>query len=403
MPIYSHSRLSTFEQCPYKYKLHYIDKVETDVEQSIEAFLGSRAHDTLEKLYKDLDYQKKNTLEELLTYLNEQWEKNWTESIVIVKEEYNQDNYLKMAEKYITDYYKRYEPFNQGKTISIEDRILIKLDNSGDYKLQGYIDRLTEVKDGYYQIHDYKTNSRLPLPQYIENDRQLALYSIGVKERYPDVKDVRLIWHFLKFDKEIDSTRTDDELEDLKKNTIKLIDTIENAEEYPANTSILCDWCEYKPVCKQWSHLYKIKEKPENEYLSDPGVKLVNKYAELKSKKKITVDEIDTELKKLEEAIIIFSEKENVEVVFGAQNKAKISINEKISFPSKNDKKRNELNSIIKEAGIWEEISELDVYALNRKIKEENWSEELIKKIKEFQSIEKSKRIYLSKIKGKEE
>lgn len=135
MPIYSHSKLSTFEQCPYKYKLHYIDKVETDVEQSIEAFLGSRAHDTLEKLYKDLDYQKKNTLEELLSYLNEQWKKNWTESIVIVKEEYNQENYRKMAEKYVTDYYKRYAPFNQGKTISIEDRILIKLDNSGDFKL----------------------------------------------------------------------------------------------------------------------------------------------------------------------------------------------------------------------------------------------------------------------------
>ncbi len=220
MPIYSHSKLSTFEQCPNKYKLHYIDKVETEAEQSIEAFLGSRAHETLEKLYRDLDYQKKNTLEELLIYLNSQWKKNWTKSIIIVKEEYNQDNYRKMAEKYITDYYKRYDPFTKGKTISIEDRILINLDESGDYKLQGFIDRLTETKDGYYEIHDYKTNSRLPLPQYIENDRQLALYSIGVKKRYPDVKDVRLIWHFLKFDKEIDSTRTDKELENLKKNTI---------------------------------------------------------------------------------------------------------------------------------------------------------------------------------------
>ncbi len=86
--------------------------------------------------------------------------------------------------------------------------------------------------------------------------------------------------------------------------------------------------------------------------------------------------------------------------MFGAQNKAKITINEKISFPSKNDKKRSELNTIIKEAGIWEEISELDVYALNRKIKEENWSKELIKKIKEYQQIEKSKRINLSKIKN---
>ena len=48
--IYSHSRLSTFEQCPYKYKLKYLDKIETDVPDTIETYLGSRVHETLEKL-----------------------------------------------------------------------------------------------------------------------------------------------------------------------------------------------------------------------------------------------------------------------------------------------------------------------------------------------------------------
>lgn len=49
MTVYSHSRLSCFEQCPQKFKLQYIDKVETEVEESVEAFLGSRTHETLEK------------------------------------------------------------------------------------------------------------------------------------------------------------------------------------------------------------------------------------------------------------------------------------------------------------------------------------------------------------------
>ena len=66
MTIYSHSRLSCFEQCPQKFKLHYIDKVKTEVEESVEAFMGSRVHDTLEKLYRDLQYQKMNSLEDLL-------------------------------------------------------------------------------------------------------------------------------------------------------------------------------------------------------------------------------------------------------------------------------------------------------------------------------------------------
>ena len=133
MTVYSHSRLSTFEQYPHKFKLHYIDKVKTEVEESVEAFMGVRVHETLEKLYSNLRYQKKNTLEELIGFLDDEWEKNWNEAIVIVKKQYNSDNYLSMARKFVTDYYKKYDPFDQTKTIAIEERILINPDESGDY------------------------------------------------------------------------------------------------------------------------------------------------------------------------------------------------------------------------------------------------------------------------------
>lgn len=398
MPIYSHSRLSTFEQCPQKYKLHYIDKVETEAEESIEAFLGSRVHETLEKLYRDLDYQKTNTLEDLLTYFNDQWTTNWTDHILIVKQDYTKENYKNMAEKYVTDYYHRYSPFTQGKTISIEDRILITLDDTKDYKLQGYIDRLTETHDGYYEIHDYKTNSRLPLPQYIENDRQLALYSIGVKERYPDVHDIRLIWHFLKFDKEIDSTRTDQELHALKTTTIALIDTIEHTETYPAHPSLLCDWCEYKPQCPQWSHLHKLHEKPANQYLTDTGVQLVNKYTDLKTQKKILTDELNTQLEKLEEALITYSKQEHADVIFGTKTKAKITTTEKTIFPLKNDTKRTELNTLIKQAGKWDDVSELDITKLTHKLDTNEWPPELSAQLHTYQKTKKIQRIYLSKL-----
>ncbi|MGZ3558640.1 MAG: PD-(D/E)XK nuclease family protein, partial [Thermodesulfobacteriota bacterium] len=43
MPVYSHSQLSTYETCPQKYKLSYIDKIEVETE-GIEAFMGSRVH-----------------------------------------------------------------------------------------------------------------------------------------------------------------------------------------------------------------------------------------------------------------------------------------------------------------------------------------------------------------------
>ena len=400
MKVFSHSRLSCYEQCPQKYKLKYVDRVETEVEQSVEAFLGSRVHETLEKLYRDLGYQKVNTLDELLDFFHSEWKKNWDDSIVIVKEEYGPENYIKMGEKFITDYYKKYQPFDQGKTISLEERILIKLDDSGDYKLQGFIDRVMESKEGYYEVHDYKTNSRLPLAEYLDNDRQLALYAIGIKERYPDVKDVRLVWHFLAFDKEIDSTRTDEELEELKRKTIELIDKIESDEKYPAKTSILCDWCEFKPICRQWSHLYVIKEKPENEYLNDPGVKLVDRYAELTQKKKQVTLDLYAELDKLEEALINFSEKEGVDVVFGSKNKVRVKETEQNKFPTKHSKERERLVQLLKDHGKWDEVVQLDTSALNKIIQAKQWDSELLDILTEYVKLEKSKRLYLSKIKN---
>jgi putative RecB family exonuclease len=399
MTVYSHSRLSCYEQCPQKFKLQYIDKLETEEEQTVEAFLGIRVHEALEKLYRDLAHQKINTLEELLTFFTSEWNTNWTDDIVIVKEEYSPENYLNMGRKYLTDYYQRYHPFRQGKTVALEELIRITLDPEGKYKLQGYIDRLTETGDGYYEIHDYKTNSRLPLADYIRSDRQLALYMIGVKNQYPDVKDVKLIWHFLKFDKEIDSTRTDTELSQLKKDTIQLIETIENDGRYEAHPGYLCDWCEYKSCCPQWSHLHLIKEKPANEYLKDSGVILVNRYAEVKTAQKLANLQWDAELEKLEEALSSFAEKEHVEVVFGSKNKVRVTDSEKYSFPSKNSKEREQLEKVLQKYGRLKDVSQLDTSALGKILQEKQWEPEVLDALHKYIEIERKKRFYLSKIK----
>jgi putative RecB family exonuclease len=392
--------MSCYEQCPQKFKFHYIDKIEVEEEATIEAFLGIRVHEALEKLYRDHQHQKENTLEELHAFLENEWNTNWNDDIIIVNDEYGPENYLKMARKYLSDYYKRYHPFTQGRTVALEELIRIPLDVDGDYKLQGFIDRLTETRDGYYEIHDYKTNSRLPLPEYLRSDRQLALYMIGVQNQYPDVNDVRLIWHFLKFDKEVDSTRTEKELAELKQSTIQLIDQIESDSEYKANPGGLCSWCEFKSICRQWSHLYKIKGKPENEYLADSGVKLVDRYVELKTKEKQVTLDLYAELEKLEEALIKFAEKEQVDCVFGSKNKVKITESERLCFPGKNSKEREQFEDIIKRMGVWAEVDQLDTNALGKLIQEKRCTKEFLDVVKRYVELEKKKRLYVSKMKN---
>jgi hypothetical protein len=53
---------------PLKYKLRYIDGIKRYDIEGVEAFLGSRVHETLEKLYDDMKLSKLNTLEEITAY-----------------------------------------------------------------------------------------------------------------------------------------------------------------------------------------------------------------------------------------------------------------------------------------------------------------------------------------------
>jgi len=389
MPTYSHSRLSTFEQCPLKYKFSYIDNIKV-AGQSVEAFMGSMVHETLEKLYEGVKMQKILPLKSLLAYYTDIWKKNWNENIIIVKKEYNEEDYKKLGEICIINYYNKYSPFDQDTTIATEKRVMIEID--GGYRLQGYIDRLS-FKDSVYEIHDYKTSSSLPLQEQVDSDRQLALYSIAVREGFKDAKKVKLIWHYLAFNKDVSSERTDKQLEELKKETAKTIDKIEATKEFNPVVSKLCDYCEFREMCPKWSHLAKLEDKDVKEFKKDEGVQLVDRFAKLKQQEA----EISTELDNLKDAIINYCKQFGITAVFGSDNKVSWAETEAIKIPRKGTEEREELVKVLKEIRKFSEVSELDTHALGKIIKEGAWDKESLNKIKKFVSFEKSERLHLGK------
>lgn len=252
MVIYSHSRLSTFEQCPFKFKLRYIDQIVPEVETSIEAHLGSAVHSTLEWIYTEKMQGKIHSIEEMIRYYSDVWEKTYADGTLIVKKQFSTKDYFNKGVKFLIDYYMKHHPFDDG-TIEIEKRIVVDLNGDGKYKIQGYIDRLVYNKEtGEYEIHDYKTANSLPTEDKIKTDRQLALYSIGVKEYFNHDKGVLLTWHYLAHNTKICSRRTEQEIQQLKKDIMNLIDKIESTNEFPPRKSVLCGWCEFKSMCPRF-------------------------------------------------------------------------------------------------------------------------------------------------------
>jgi putative RecB family exonuclease len=247
-PQYSHSKLSTFETCPLQYRFRYIDKIKVERE-GVEAFMGKRVHEVLEKLYSDLAGSKLNTLDELLAYYNDQWESKWHEKVEIVKKQFDWKHYHAIGTKAIEDYYEHYKPFDQGKVLRTEDQFFFKIDDAGEYTLTGYIDRVDRAENGTIEIHDYKTSSRLPPQDKVDSDRQLALYQMAIEDKWPDVEKVSLIWHFLVFDKKLVSERTEDQLDDVREEVLTRIREIEGIEDFEAHESGLCPWCDYEEMC----------------------------------------------------------------------------------------------------------------------------------------------------------
>lgn len=397
MPIYSHSQLSTYEQCPLKYRLNYRDKIKRDIE-GVEAFLGSRVHDTLKKCYDDARLTKANSLNDLFSYYDNIWQKNWHDSIVITKKDLTQEHYQALGKRMIETYYQRYTPFDSDMTIQTEMRLNFTLDDENKYRLTGYIDRLSRTTNGIYQIHDYKTSAHLPSQEDADNDRQLGLYQIGVRKKWPDINNIKLIWHYVAFDRELISSRSDEAISKLVLETTRLIDEIDSATDFPPKESGLCDWCEYPDLCPMRKHSYTVEALPMNEYLSEPGVVLVNKYAELKEK----ASEIEEELGKIKEAIFDYARREQVEMIKGSDRKVRVKFDEKLKFPGKNEAERQELEEAIKSSGKWMEVSQLDTTVITRIVESGLWDKELIDEVMKYGRIEETSSIYLSKLKDDE-
>lgn len=382
MPVYSHSRLATYENCPRQYKLRYLDRVELpDGGEGIEAFLGSRVHDVLEKLHKELILTKLNSVDDLLTHYDDEWNRNWHDNIVIVKKGFKKEHYHNAGIQAITSYYKRHYPFNQSQTLATEQLITFKIDG---YAIQGYIDRLSSRAKGVYEIHDYKTSGTLPAQAKFDEDRQLALYQIGIKENIRDAKDIRLIWHYLLFDKEFTSERTEAQIKDLKKQVVSLIKTIEKDTRFEPTESNLCDWCEYPEHCPAKRHEIRVQDLPPNKYLKEKGVSLVNKYASIKSQIKALRDQesvLQEELDLLVEAVVAYSKKEGITNITGSNSILKVIEQTILGFPKSGEDGREELEKAIKKAGIWEEVSGLNLARLCKLLENEGLNARVRKKL----------------------
>ena len=215
--VYSHSRLSSFESCPKKFHYRYVLKLPVETE-SIEAFAGKRVHEVLERLYKAAQQSRVPLARARAARASASCGTEHFDAakVRIARAENGPELYRENGERCLTNYYRRHYPFDADETLGLEQRVTFSLDASGAYRLQGVIDRVVRARDEAIEIHDFKTGQRVPSQKDLDRDRQLALYQIGVAEKYGADQPIRLVWHYLLRDQVRTSTRTPEALDELR-------------------------------------------------------------------------------------------------------------------------------------------------------------------------------------------
>lgn len=388
MSNYSFSKIGSYKQCKLQFKFRYIDKLPMRVE-TIEAFLGTKVHEALKEFYDFVKNRIVKPREWLLSRYEELWQKGYSDTVKIVRKELSAEDHYNKGEKCLIDYYQEFKPFDQTKIVKTEESIYFSLKGNGlEFPFSGKLDRIDwNDKEKIFEIHDYKTSGTLMTQEEADRDWQLPLYQLALESKWPEAEKAKLVWHFLLFNKKIESRRTKEELIEVQQRVIGEIKAIEACQQFLPNKSALCDWCDFQEICPLWKHPKKVERLDENEYRKDPGVKLVAKYSELEDEKKQLkkkMSDIEVEQAKIEEAAIELAERENISVIDGPDKQLVVTVKEELSAPSRaEDLPRWEgLRKLLIDSEKFAEVATVNSSMLNRMLK--SWPQDFINRIKDF-------------------
>lgn len=234
---YSHSRVESFKNCSYKWKLHYIDKLEIIQDQSPNNTLvcGNTIHLGAEKnLQVALEFYKSNYYVLTDLHINE-----------IIKFEY--------LIKKIKDLLADINVYAQEYLISTK-------------RFKGIVDLITKNNDGTVDVFDFKYSNAI---EHYMKSAQLHLYKYFLEQKGFKVRKLGFIFIpkiSIRQKKEEDLYKFRKRLmEELKKSAINLLEVSYNpnkiieffdniidtkeVKEYKKNPTNLCSWCEYEEYC----------------------------------------------------------------------------------------------------------------------------------------------------------
>ena len=350
----SYSALETFKRCPLKFKFQYIDKMRTP--KSKEAAFGTLMHSALKILHEPGLIIP--TEEDILKFISDNWDGS------LYGSEQESTAAFGQAIKIMKEYYAKNYPadFN---VLALETSFEVPVQTGQElHLLTGKIDRVDKIADGALEVIDYKTAKKMPSQESVDKDLQLAVYHLGVANRWPSLvqegRQLKTSLYFLKHGEKLSTARTPQDLAATKENIIKDFEIISRAAKeakFPPTPNPLCDWCEFQKNCPYFKHKFK----EEKIFFNDQDVKaLIGEYTKVNQE----IDERDKRLKEIKGQMSKFMDQEGLERLFGDDGYITRQAIQRFKYDSET------LRAILEPLGRWQDVLKVDDVKLKKVAKE---------------------------------
>jgi putative RecB family exonuclease len=246
----SPSSISTFQQCPLRYRYSRIDKIH---EPSTEAqVLGSMVHHVLEELHKVPAEDR--TVDRARMLMLDLWDEQWGDSALeLGLGDYDRHMFRYRGWRCVLNYFNLEDP----ETVQL-DGIECRLEQDlVGVPVLGILDRYHRDPDGKVVISDYKTGKVSKKPYDAEKRQQLMVYVDLIESTYPEltVGAAELLYLSGKGTR-VRYDPTSDERDAMRVTlaaTWEGVQTSCDTGQFEARKSRLCDWCYYKGSCPAWT------------------------------------------------------------------------------------------------------------------------------------------------------
>jgi len=332
----SQTQIRTFQACPQRWKLRYVDGLKEPPSPPLT--FGSAVHSGLETFYRNR-IAGPAPLDDVLASFDSELDHTAYDTPQDF-ERARADGHA-MLQSWYSTHAANFQP-----ALAVELALQYSVD---DVPMISILDRVDVGEDGRVRITDYKTG-KFFLRDKAQESQQLTLYQIAAEEKLErQVESLSLVhvpsdteWRVLR--------RSPAEVESVRRLVLDTAQAIED-QAFEPRPGRQCSWCHVKPWCPAFADQY-----PENwpEQL-DSLVSSPAEVAELADALGMALQvkkEAEERIRAAQEQLISWFDATGQRAVAGSSFRVQASRSEKAALTCNDD----ELRALLEPAGLWEEV-----------------------------------------------